>query len=122
MSKLRWRNIRLRKYPHKNPYCCQSGKRTLPSSSRPNVIKHSISSAPGLAGWEQIGRWNAWDSQKYDMSRVPKWVVDTLPNLDLHHAPASHVYELVGRNYRYIVSASGQGATDILVFRKLRKG
>ena len=73
--------IRLRKYPHKNPYRCQSCQRTLQSASHPNVIKHQIGSyrfEPNPAGWEQIGRWNAWDSQKSDMSRVPEWVMDTL--------------------------------------------
>ena len=113
--------IRLRKYPHKNPYRCQSCQRTLQPSSRSTVIKHSIDAAPSPAGWELIGEWNAWDSGKFDISRVPKWVQDTLPSLDLHHAPASNVYELVGRNYRYIVSASGQGATEILIFRKARE-
>lgn len=113
-------NIRLRKYPHKNPYRCHSCQRTLQPSSRSNVIKHSINAAPGPAGWELIGGWNAWDSQKYDMSRVPQWVQDTLPSLDIHHAPASYVYELVGHNYRYIISATGQGATEILIFRKSR--
>ena len=112
--------IRIRQYPHKNPYRCQSCKRTLQSSSRPNVIKHSIGSEPSPIGWEQIGGWNTWDNQKYDMSRVPKWVMDMLPNLDLHHAPGSHVYELVGRNYRYIVAASGQGATSGIIWHKPR--
>ena len=112
--------IRLRKYPHKNPYRCQSCQRTLQLPSHRNVVKHSIDAAPSPADWELIGGWNAWDIRKYDMSRVPKWVQDTLPSLDLHHAPASYVYELVGRNYRYIVSTSGQGATEILIFRKAR--
>ena len=112
--------IRLRKYPHTNPYRCQSCQRTLQPPSQGNVIKHSIDAAPGPVGWELIGGWSGWDSQKYETSRVPQWVQDALPSLDLHHAPASHVYELVGRNYRYIVSASGQGATEILVFRKPR--
>ena len=79
--------IHLRKHPHKKSYRCQSCKRTLQSASHPNAIKHQIGSEPDPVGWERIGRWNAWDSQKSDMSRVPEWVTDTLSNLDLHHAP-----------------------------------
>ena len=79
-------SIRLRKYPHKNPYRCHSCQRTLQPPSNSNVIKHSIHSAPGPLGWELIGGWNAWDNQRYNMSRVPEWVQDTLPTLDLHNA------------------------------------
>ena len=114
-------DVRLRKYPHKNPYRCHSCKRTFESASHTHEIKHRIGSEPNSDGWELLGGWNAWDSQKYDMSQVPKWVIDALHNLDIQHAPGSHVYELVGRNYRYIISASGQGATEILVYRKARE-
>ena len=55
-----------------------------------------------------------------DLSRVPDWVVKSLSKLDLHHAASVSFFQLVGRNYRYIVAPSGQGAAMVDIYRKKR--
>ncbi len=110
--------IALRKYPHKNPYRCQSCKGTLQSSTRPGVMQYTDESKiGGAAGFERIG---SYDYFKCDLSRVPDWVIDSLGKLDLHHAASASFFQLTGRNYRYIVAPSGQGAPIVDIYRKKR--
>ena len=110
--------ITLRRYPHRNPYRCQTCKGTLQSSTRPNVGKYrDPSQVGGDDGWERIG---GWDYFKSDLSSVPRWIVDSLSKLDLHGASSQSFYQLVGRNYRYIVAPSGQGAAMVDIYRKGR--
>lgn len=67
--------------------------------------------------WELVGGWDYFQS---DLSSVPHWIVDSLSNLDLHGASSQSFYQLVGRNYRYIVVPSGQGAAMVNIYRKKR--
>ena len=110
--------ITLRRYPHKNHYRCQSCDGTLQSSTRPGVMQYTdVSKVGGADGWEHIG---GYDYFKCDLSRVPDWVVKSLSKLDLHHAASISFFQLVGRNYRYIVSPSAQGAAIVEIYRKKR--
>ena len=112
------RKISLRRFPHRNPYRCQSCKGTLQSSTRPNVGKYkNPSQVGGDEGWERIG---GWDYFKSDLSGVPHWIIDSLSKLDLHGASSQRFFQLVGRNYRYIVAPSGQGAAMVDIYRKKR--
>ena len=110
--------IALRRFPHKNPYRCRSCKGTLQSSTQPVVMQYTDDSkVGGSEGWEHIG---GYDYFKSDLSGVPDWVVKSLSKLDLHHAASVSFFQLVGRNYRYIVAPSGQGAAMVDIYRKKR--
>ncbi len=110
--------ITLRRYPHENHYRCKSCKGTLQSSTRPGVMQHTDESkVGGIQGWGRIG---GYDYFKCDLSRVPDWVVKNLSKLDLHGASSRNFFQLVGRNYRYIVAPSGQGAPIVDIYRKKR--
>ena len=110
--------IVLRHYPHKNSYRCQSCKGTLQSSTRPGMMEYkNPSQVGGNKDWEHIGH-ESYSGR--DMSQVPDWVIASLSKLDLHHAASRSFYQLVGRNYRYIVAPSGQGATNLDIYRKKR--
>lgn len=71
----------------------------------------------GNKDWEHIGHESC---SGRDMSQVPDWVIASLSKLDLHHAASRSFYQLVGRNYRYIVAPSGQGVTNLDIYRKKR--
>ena len=112
------RKTTLRRFPHKNQYRCQSCKGTLQSSTRPGVMQYTgVSKVGGAEGWEHIG---GYDYFKSDLSRVPDWLVKSLSKLDLHHAASISFFQLVGRNYRYIVAPSAQGAAIVEIYRKKR--
>ena len=58
--------------------------------------------------WEHL----AWE-------KVPSWIRKSMKNMDFHSmANDGYYHELKGKNYRYKVVASGQGASSIDVFRK----
>ena len=110
--------IVLRQYPHKNSYRCQSCKGTLQSSTRPGMMEYkNPSQVGGNEDWEHIGH-ESYSGR--DMSQVPDWVIASLSKLDLHHAASRSFYQLVGRNFRYIVAPSGQGAPIVDIYRKKR--
>lgn len=110
--------ITLRRNPHKNPYRCGSCKGTLQSSTRPGIMEYtSPSKVGGSAGWERMGGYSYFET---DMSQVPEWVISSLSKLDLHGASSRSFYQLVGRNYRYVVAPSGQGAPIVDIYRKKR--
>lgn len=112
------RKVVIRRYPHKNPYRCGSCKGTLQSSTRPGVVEYTDpSQVGGDAGWERIG---GYDYFRSEMSEVPEWVSASLSKLDLHSASSKSFYQLVGRNYRYIVAPSGNGAPIVDIYRKKR--
>lgn len=71
----------------------------------------------GNKDWEHIGH-ESYSGR--DMSQVPDSVIASLSKLDLHHAASRSFYQLVGRNYRYIVAPSGQGAPIVDIYRKKR--
>ena len=110
-------DITLRSNPHRHPYRCMRCKRTLSSSTRPNLLVkgHAVS-----GNWQQIG---GWDYTHSDLTQVPKWVQDRLSELMgmWKTSDREHSYVLVGRNYRYSIAFAGQGAAMCHIGRRPRR-
>ena len=70
--------------------------------------------------WQYIG---GYSYTKSDMRRVPRWVRRAMTDMDLSTAAIEReFFELRGKVYRYRVFASGQGATNVNIYRRRRRG
>lgn len=109
-------DIALRRYPHRQPYRCIGCKRTLESSTRPNLL---VNREVADDNWEQIG---GWDYFHCDLSQVPKWVSDQLFIVRDMWKRSGHQddHVLLGRHYRYVVTFAGQGGAICDIWRRAR--